>query len=664
MFEIEYSYKRGGPLYQKKYSSSSNVFILEGENDTGKTTVLQMIALGLYGDQVTSIDESLKKKMLRLLDPATEIASFRFSIRSPDGETLISELKNGKVSLYINGKLSPPDSIKERFQLIFDVPGEPFGKLVGALRPLEEKIFQWDGYVERYVRQLTSIQEELRQYKERERRIQELKKELNQLEENKRDLKDLLNSAQENLEKFRKAQIVATFENLQAEREKLRATLNEVRKKLLKLKKARGLTPKGRELINDFNFTFFCFQHLSPSEGILSVLPDADKVKFRKVEEEIKNTSRHNLTPEKIRHWFSLFMQFRNRIEQIEKEKNLTVQRDILHFLSQLTQLLSQFPHFVIPLPSGEIKASELLKAIDTYRQRIIQESLAFKVGEALKQIDEKLQLLKRIEELRQKIPQIPEETWEDLQSRQLRIASDLAKVEQRLGEIYSEYMKIPSEEKEMLKQIPWSEEEIKRIEERYKLYNEKIQEIESKILERKESLKFYEGLKQPKIQISEEELEREIELCRSIRRKIEDFREFIGGMLSSQPIKGMEQYYDIVGEYLAQILEEVYFEHRSWKVKKVDMQKGCYVVEGREKPISFVDLGTGHSKLDAFLSVLRQETGKKKIVLLDEVGDMDESVFDRLLEELKKQAREGKILLAALTRVGEGQPKIIEIPV
>ena len=124
------------------------------------------------------------------------------------------------------------------------------------------------------------------------------------------------------------------------------------------------------------------------------------------------------------------------------------------------------------------------------------------------------------------------------------------------------------------------------------------------------------------------------------------------------------EKFFDALSDYFADILKVIYFEKQQWKVIKVDLFNRCYIIEGR-KPIAFPQIGTGHSNLNSLLTRLKQDfSGRKKVVLIDEIGHMDEENLNILLNEIKSQVRDGKIIFALLTRADNKLNRVKWIPI
>jgi len=69
MFRINYEFQDGGPLYKctfpQKDDSDHNIFFIRGTNDQGKTTTLNMVALGLYAKDIFSTNTGIISDSLR-----------------------------------------------------------------------------------------------------------------------------------------------------------------------------------------------------------------------------------------------------------------------------------------------------------------------------------------------------------------------------------------------------------------------------------------------------------------------------------------------------------------------------------------------------------------------------------------------------------------------
>ena len=84
-----------------------------------------------------------------------------------------------------------------------------------------------------------------------------------------------------------------------------------------------------------------------------------------------------------------------------------------------------------------------------------------------------------------------------------------------------------------------------------------------------------------------------------------------------------------------------------------------------KRRPIDFIEIGTGHTALNSLLARVRQDCGnKKKVLLFDEIGDMDKESIQKLLNEIKNGVKRGEILFALLSQRDDSFVDPIAVPV
>ena len=104
--------------------------VLQGPNSSGKSALLNIIALGLYGHKQGHVEDALKWKIQQLRSNPYQKLTFKFTITATGGGLSITcEKRNGSnpdvvVTQVENGKtqLLSPESLQTRSRLIHDVP--------------------------------------------------------------------------------------------------------------------------------------------------------------------------------------------------------------------------------------------------------------------------------------------------------------------------------------------------------------------------------------------------------------------------------------------------------------------------------------------------------------------------------------------------------------
>ncbi len=108
MFKINYVLKRNKSEYSHVYPDNEkdqnhNIFIFKGGNGLGKSTIMEIIALGLYGHNLKTLSPEIRNKLNRFMDEYTEEFKFELNINSYDEHIKIKskldnkDIKNLKV---------------------------------------------------------------------------------------------------------------------------------------------------------------------------------------------------------------------------------------------------------------------------------------------------------------------------------------------------------------------------------------------------------------------------------------------------------------------------------------------------------------------------------------------------------------------------------------
>lgn len=222
------------------------------------------------------------------------------------------------------------------------------------------------------------------------------------------------------------------------------------------------------------------------------------------------------------------------------------------------------------------------------------------------------------------------------------RIKDDPNRLLRNFAELEQEYISI----KERLSEI---EQNITESLYAYKIRKKELEKLNAQ----RQPPKYFKKLKKlEECKIKLMKIRQKINDAKKLLEKLSRFeKNFENTELSNQEKK----FYDGLSEYLANILGKLYFIDRWYELEKVDVINSQFIVKGRNYPIGFEDLSTGRSQTTSLITQLRQDVGKKlKIVLFDEVQVMDKNSLKMVLNELKSQAKEGRLLLAIIARVDD----------
>jgi len=676
MFKIKYIYQKGGPEYSCSYpdpkDSDHNIFIARGDNDKGKSTMLQMVALGLYGEKSEDIDDTLKDKMLRLTSEEIDKCEFEFTIVGKDGRIkLNSKLKEGRITTSVNDKIRPRTYIEDNFKVIYDVPGEPTRKLTSALRSVEDKLRQYEDYARRYSDEVNKIIGDIDDYEDKENRLKDERLELKRKSEEQKTRSNRLNAVRADFDKLEKARIVISYEKLLEEFAELDRYHTQLKRRVRKLKSsgARGGTAKYRGLIRNFRDNLLRLRFLADASTKLGdLLKDKEKKRMLAIKKEIVGVvSPNDLTDEKLKKWYNFFdckILMNLKSNQIYGKK--LIEENQIELLDQLVGILKNFIGLDATIPgTGGKNVNEFTKELEASRENLAKKiSDKIALNKAIEGCDEILTALGNVATARAQIPKTEvteEENLDEIEAEKTRVMGKMDEISKEMTVIENQYNVIPEHEKNKFRSL---RDRVDRDYDNKKIeksrLEQKIQSLKIEIGAKEQLVQEIGKIKKPPYKLSKKELKLLHDSSSKILRKTASWIEHIRSVdVEKMRVKDenindeAKKFYMALGDYFADILKEVYFEHKGWSLKTIDIINRRYVVGGRKKPIDFVDLGTGHSKLNSLLARLKQNYGgKKKIVLFDEIGDMDDNNLGRLLDEIKMQVNSREVLFAFLTRM------------
>lgn len=105
------------------------------------------------------------------------------------------------------------------------------------------------------------------------------------------------------------------------------------------------------------------------------------------------------------------------------------------------------------------------------------------------------------------------------------------------------------------------------------------------------------------------------------------------------------------VGEYLGTQFEPIPFANKQHSVKFFDIEKNLFITT-EERKIHIANLSQGQSKITSLNGIFKKmDPNKKKIVLIDEISELDPQNLQKVKENLKEKLDQGSLLLAVLVR-------------
>lgn len=672
MFEFRMSYMEPGyhrpgdlpfsfPPHGVDSRIDANLIDIEGRNGTGKTTLLNCMALAMgYLDQEKELKTkpALRQKLQDMDKNKTLEYYFRICCDEPyPVELKIERVKGQKPRWWINSKRVDPDAVHRRFDLVFLTEDDPqkvvsasLGKLATYFSTLLKGLLSLTDSLNKHEMEIS----EYREFREKE---EGMLKEIKKLERNAKDNRAKLGELQDRLEKVElKNQTVWKLELLSNEKE-ITSEYNSIRKKYegLKDKKGTSIIRKlikeryGLKLANneqkkiDFRVTQTC-----KSLAVYGILIDSGKLlngdhsELNSLNQKIQpQREQDNVKVRMIDGMIELFQNF--------------LGKDIVPLIDKpVREVLNELFKIKLKSPSNRIYglATALNNAIDDRKEIVVDID---KIQEKIRQLTQKEKDLEDIGDIRKSYVEAEKE-YADLQTAQMEGRTELLSSWKQLHSIKGDPDELKDQIQKLQVQVQTEETLISKYGENLTLLREnatgkprfekkekKLQDLNEKIILMRE--RVYNWTK--------------------ILQHPESFRKDFKPTGEGQGfgLREYEKFEKAVGEYLGKQFEPVAFDYKLHDIKFFNIEKSTFTTSD-DRQIPIAKLSQGQSKITTLTgSFKKMDSNKKKIVLVDEIADLDPENLRKVKATLQKKFTEGSLLLAILARPPrESSSKIIDI--
>ncbi|MEM2145633.1 MAG: AAA family ATPase [Candidatus Jordarchaeaceae archaeon] len=676
-----------------------NIVIIEGPNSSGKSTLLNIIALGLYGTRNSRLNQKLQSKMNALINSSHQKVKFSFQITSetdnivlssekpdPERDEIIVREGTDKKSL----KVISSENFEKKYNLIYDIPDNPTERLNELLKELKEeqqqvgnKIKDFYFYLDKTIGQISSNRDP-RYLVDIKRRLEEAQKHQRKLEEDIPKLQTFLDL----LEKRAYIQYYCYYTNegekLERERQILEKTIkryNAYGKKVIKVSKDKN---RAATLQNDFKRIY---DKLTPL--IENNLPRNEKARFT-IWKEINPFQTENEDLNKLRfeitHYLDLFGNEMVKMRKDPSFKEATVWDTVF-------QALKEFENSGLVIPELEVPLGKFVKILKEQYQKsrilVLKAQTINEIIELLQELKNNVKELhdaKKLLEESTETEQLPEETGLTEQKRKL------AKIEHELGVLATKcndyfqrcLSKGIDEEKlenasfaELIKGLPCNKEledylslgeerVMNRIEQLKTEITEKRGELsglEVVISQYKKELDDLEKRKPHKFEAHLEKLNVLLRKADAMRQKLlSEYNNYIRNLMENKISKSelakdskKSNYYREVSKYMAYRVGSFRHIDKIYKAKVVDLIDKTIITDNDET-IHMIDMGTGQEQAAYILSLLNinpKNDQRKIIALFDEIAMMDDKTLEPICQRMKELKNQNRLLFGALVQKG-----------
>lgn len=695
MLEFDYCIVRDEHDAKIKYVPTipkelNDLVCIEGKNDLGKSTLLNILALSFYGLKNKRIPLVLRRKMKDILGDEDQTLTFNINITNKKNDLQIIATKKNpnspEISIYevSKGKKTylTPERIESEYEFIYDIPVDPTERIKTLTHDLEEmhnsvghKISDLRMRVREMITEIGKSRDP-KQIIEYQKAIETFGKQLADTERNKMEREN-------DLKFLKKYMYCKYYVEYQEKCKEVETKIKGLKyKKRLDKKEKKTREVEDQQIIdNAKEIIKILSDNIREARYLLKRLVDKKDANILSVWERMDLKS-VLLDPEDDDLLIRGVIELRKSLQDLAKKVDSGQKIDEANLYDELIKILRHYCNVKVVIPGIEKTIPELLKILES-KNREYQELKAKNDN-----IKIALQLLKGIEDKRcefakgyssklkkmlykdKKEDKSEEDDLDDIENEFRKLEEDLEKNEKMklhykeccIKEDVQEPENKASDILEELGKIqhlaPYrslGEQQIsKRITEFTKELcdmNDQITTLRYRKKHCEEELGKLEKQEPHKYQDYRDELSNIFDKMQGLEQKI--LHEFIENLdkLTKENISEKElsaeqrKYYDSVALYLGRQVGFIRHGDEELEVAKIDLiTNRIHTVS--KKNIKLTVLGTGHGQ-GAYLGALLNsiDVKKKAIVLMDEIAMMDNETMRPIYEKLIKLYENGTLL-------------------
>jgi len=670
MLDIKIDYEKGAKgtvAYTTKklnLKTDYRIFRIEGRNGSGKTLILEALAMGFCLNPDSIHDESLRKLYLDFCNGnLDQKIDFDINMNYGTDKVNCSKIKSSKIpTVKINNAVRIPTFVRNKYYIFFDSIKDPEKQSEEYLKDVEGILNSLRLDIENLQLYIGGIHNENSRYDNSKKIIDKWKADKTSAEKAQGKIKDeitkytkLRDALTKGWWKYKREREEKEISKLQKQQEELRSLQKEGKRKSKEAQNA------STEILNA-HLEFL--RKLKEAESVLNT----DKERFDYIAEVkgYNKTKQYESLPGRLeRSRLDLEISL-NKIRNDEKYGDLEFYRKLQRFVSEnLVEFQKRYPKFfedvqkeynkLSNIAKDEDKLNECLEAITTLKDDLNTFLETVKKGEELK--GSSIEFDSGSRNVSNELSEIEIQ----LESRNMELNKAKVKLND-LGMLSAEELTILKRynEKDLYNELNNAE----------KMLTNLIAEDDEnrKTIEfSKEKLSEIEGMKEPAHYDKMKEI---LEIRDSIGKIISQIRK--GGSTVEKLIakdsnlsKDDEHFAKELGLYLASVQKEIIFNpeksEKPVKVKQIDLIHQAYVLEdGSHAPFK---TNTGNILINTLIGKIRSlPANRKSILLIDEISPLDGYSRELLEKEISNQVKEGNVLLAVISIPSDKQYKDYEI--
>ena len=675
-----------------------NIVIIEGPNSAAKSTLLNIVALGLYGNKGKRVNPVLQEKINALLDLDHQQLSFHFKIDCNESLSLEAEKKDPKtqeivVKESIDGKTKRIlcyENFEKDYNLIYDIPNNPTERLKELLRELREEQTEIGERVRNFSFYLDKTITAINNSRNRSR-LKEVKKQFEDALLKKAEFDKIIPEKHAFLSLLEKRAFAYYYCKLSKDgieltkkRDQLENSLKtngvDIRKKVDQINKEKSqIQTLTKNLIEKYNF-------LTPL--LKDLVSENDAPRF-KIWTGINPYCLESIDLDNFRQESTYYIEeFGNEIQKLEKDPAF---RDA-NMLEQIIRSLRDFESSGLKIPKLDMTIQqfiEMLKEENRKSSLIIQRHEALleniKLLKEIRTINDQLQTAqaKYKDEVGERSSGAPPDEYYQKNIQLKQLSEELESLANRCNGYYQKCLSKGIPEKcleyisyrEITRGLPTSDIIEKYLQLGEKQVMDNILDLQTDIENNRIELsglsivipryqKEVQLLEQMKPHKFEDKLDQLIQLKGKTdvltSRILSEFTTNVTTLMNDKKQaeknisrdQNCRKYYFEVSKYLGHRLGSFRHIDKTYRAIMVDLISGKIISEDKET-IYLSDMGTGQTQSAYISSLLNVDASdsRKIIAMFDEIAMMDDNSLEPILTKMKQLYQQNRLILGILVQ-------------
>lgn len=691
---------------------NGNAAILRAPNSSGKTYFLNLIAMALYGDELTEkearISPILQESIRDIKKRRNEKLTFDLRLESQDGKTVLHASKpnpeTDQIELWesCDGNTEvplPKATFTDNYYLVYDFPKNPLERIPEMVKSIKEEQERYQRKIKDLLRTISNMERDISNSRDDDK-IEETKSTIKSLEEN-------VARSKSDCEQLRKQELILgeyynlrRFDSLYQHYSDLERQISHYSKTQKKVKKstknyndtrmnAQIKLSQFQSQINSMNVEiqqtelrenetlktlgdYFCqcdyLAYIDDTSSFDYNLQN-QKLEMMKTEitkmglsDEIKEASKKSDFYKQVIDLFKQAISSNLEVSIPGIDKSLDQLIDVLENEYRVLQDKSKVYKRYNDLKTSIIdllrELSEVKKILETL---MVLDSMSKSSKEEFQRNTEDSQSIAYLEKERDEIINKLDDIERNLQN----CGYDLSTIQDNKHAVQGWLQRIKSDHPEYTVQFELSEADLK-----VKLENlgQDISGVQNRILEGNRKIGIYndrleqlERAETHKYYDRRNDIKRLRQIVDTLSRKLGKYERFLAQIEKEESLDETgEHYNEKLSEFLGRLIPTFPYQKEYVKPVKIDLLKKSLITEDNRQ-INMKNISTGQSMSLYVQTILNRPDGDKRklIVLFDEAGTMDENSLSPLKDTMAALARDGKILFALFVSANNSEPQL-----